>query len=989
MAAVPSGVGLLLLVLFLIGIVSLYLALRNRLAWRIAMRNVRRGGGRTILLILGLLIGTTIISGSLVVGDTVNQLDLHFTYIALGLNDELIYNQTPTGGNTYFPYSVYAQLNASESGAPYVAGLAPLIVGTTQAFDKQTGVPQTGLNLIGVNGNQSSQLGPFVSDAGTNLAGPAPGEALLDDLAASELGASAGQTLILFGAGASQTPVTVQAIVHDDDRGGFLTGGLGNAGSVFVTLAAAQTIAAQPGAINMISVTNTGSQDAGVGHSDTVSAGLNASLAAIPAASGLTVYESLRAALASGATAGSSLSTLFLVLGLFSIVAGAMLIVGIFVMLAEERKGEMGMLRAIGLTRSQLIYSFYFEGLAYSAGSAFAGTVVGVGVGYGLTYAFSVLLGGSGLPQNAILDSFTVLPSSLIIAYVAGFLLTLITVYGASRRASRLNIVRAIRDIPEPPPTLRLYSWLAVLGALLALLGAYTFATTRGGATDISYPILGGALFLVGVGLVGARFLPNRIVFSAVGAGLLIWAGVEPLHTAVLGSAHTGGIFTVFTEGITMVVGALLLYIFNSAVVVAALSKLAEGRSGRAPVARIALAYPGRQPTRTTINLAIFSLVIFTLVAIATFGATLQVNLSNSEQGQSGGYTYFGVSTTPIPNFAGVVANNSTLSNDFSDVVSLVSGGIYLHVPGYAQPEFGDSVYAAPSGGPPNADFYSTSQFPFTQTWHGMSATEVLAQLSSNASVAIVDHSYAPATVSVSSGPSGPHPVLVPGDTTTLTDPATGNSTTVTVIGVMTQSILSGIWVNPSAAAALGYHGASTYLLSLNPGVDANTAAQKAKSAFLPYGLVLFDYQSLLASSLSTTEGIIGLLQIFVALGLAVGIAGMGIVALRAVVERRREIGMLRASGFTQRMILGAFVLEYSFVALLGIAIGTGLGLLIVFNLAASPSASAAGITSVAVPWTNLAIILVVAYGLAMAAVAGPSLRAARLPPADAVRATE
>ncbi len=115
----------------------------------------------------------------------------------------------------------------------------------------------------------------------------------------------------------------------------------------------------------------------------------------------------------------------------------------------------------------------------------------------------------------------------------------------------------------------------------------------------------------------------------------------------------------------------------------------------------------------------------------------------------------------------------------------------------------------------------------------------------------------------------------------------------------------------------------------------------------------------------------------------------MGIVALRAVVERRREIGLLRAGGFTERKILGAFLLEYSFVALLGIGIGTALGLLIVFNLAQSPGAAASGVATFAVSWTNLALILGVAYGLAIAAVVGPSLRAAHLPPAEAVRSTE
>jgi ABC-type lipoprotein release transport system permease subunit len=41
------------------------------------------------------------------------------------------------------------------------------------------------------------------------------------------------------------------------------------------------------------------------------------------------------------------------------------------------------------------------------------------------------------------------------------------------------------------------------------------------------------------------------------------------------------------------------------------------------------------------------------------------------------------------------------------------------------------------------------------------------------------------------------------------------------------------------------------------------------------------------------------------------------------------------------------------------------------------------------VPWLNLAIILAAAYVLSMLAIAQPSLRAARMPPAEAVRSTE
>ncbi len=989
MPALDPVVSGLLLLLAVIAVVALILALRHRLAFRVGIRNVFRARGRTILLVLGLLVATTIVSGSLVVGDTINQLEVHYTVLAIGYNDEVVGNQSPSGTWTPFPYSIYSGVAAATSGDPSIAGMAPEIVSTVSLFDRTTGIPQTNLYLIGVNGNQSSQLGDFVTDSGARLAGPASGEVLLDDLAASELNASAGDSVYLYGAAATPIPSVVQAVVQDNIRGAFPTGGVGNFGSAFVDLPTAQHLENMSGAINFLSVTNVGDQANRLALAPQVSTTLNATLASIPTARGLSADQLLANALAGAQSSASSISTLFLVLGLFSIVAGAMLIIGIFILLAEERKGEMGVLRAIGLKRRELVYSYFFEGLVYSAGSALAGTALGIGVGYGLAVAFSVLFPQPGLPSSAILDSFTVTVQTPIIAYVIGFVLTLVTVLIASWRASRLNIVRAIRDLPEPPPTVRAYTYLAYLGAAAFVLGALLYATTYQGTSDASYPILGGTLAIVGLALIASRFVRNRIAFSIAGAALLVWAGYEPLHMALLGSAHGGGIFIVFTEGIVMVGGALLLFAFNATFVADGLLRLAGGRSQSAPVARIALSYPSRRSSRTTVSLAIFALVVFVLVAIAATGATVDGSLGVTLQQQSGGYTFVSYSAVPISNLPELIANNSTVAPFFNSVVPLDYGGIYVNVSGFSGNPFSDSIYSAPPGAPLSSNFYSTNRFTFTATEAGASASQVNTELATDPDVAIVDQGYAPVTNNLGTGSGGAHPKVIPGGTLQLTNPANGRQATVTVIGIMTQSLVTGVFVSPPTAAALGISEEKVFFLSLSPEASATRAAQVAKAAFFPYGLVILDIADLLATSIASTEGVIGLLQIFVGLGLAVGIAAMGIVALRAVVERRREIGMIRANGFTSRKVLAAFFLEYSFVSLVGIVIGTVLGLLIVWDVTQGSAAASAGVTVFTVPWLSLAIILTLAYGLSMLAVAGPSLRAARLPPAEAVRPTE
>ncbi len=980
----PLIVGLLF-ILLIVAVVTLVLALRHRLAFRIAMRNVRRGRTRTALLIAGLLVATTIISGSLIVGSTVQQLAYHYTYLGAGYVDESISATPGAADRGYFSYAAYTQTASLLAGNRQIAGVTPEIVDIAAAYDRSSNTPDTNLNLIGVNGNQSSALGTFVADNGTSIAGPAPGEVLLDDQTATALNATTGDTILIYSQ--AVVAVKVQAVVQENIRGAFITAGL-TAGNLFVDLPTAQLIENASGKINYIAVTNTGSQQAGASISTAVSSTLNSTLASVLASYHLQVMTPLQTGLSSAATSASSLETLFLVLGLFSILAGAMLIVGIFIMLAQERKGEMGMLRAIGMRQGELVYTYYFEGVAYAAGSALAGTFVGVAVGYLLAVLAGGVLADEGIPQGAFIQSFTVTGEDLVIAYVVGFLLTLITVIVACRRASRLNIIRAIRDIPEPRPPLRTYTFLAGLGGVLVVLGILGYSATYRGTSDIAYPLITGALVILGIGLIAARFVKNRYVFTGVGTVLAVWTGTEQLHTYLFGPAHSSTTFNVFVEGILLVGGVLMVVLMNADLLARFVRALGGRRGQSSPVFRVGTDYPARHPGRTAVSLAIFALVIFTMIAVAGVGSTLQGSLNSSIETETGGYSFFGFSTTPMPNLWSAISSNGTLSPLFVNAVPLVIGSVNVNVSGYSANPYSDTVYAPPTNATGPADFYSTNAFTFEATLNGMSAAATFHEIATNDSVAIVDERYANLANSISTS-STPHPKLNVGNQIQVSTPSGAHPTALTVVGILSESIVSGVWVNPVTAASLGAYNESAYFLTVAHGVSTTTAAQDAKRAFFPAGLVLFDLDGLLAQSIATTEAFIGLLEIFVGLGLGVGIAAMGIFALRAVVERRREIGMLRAIGFTKGMVLRSLFLEYTFVTILGVAIGVGLGLLVVYNLTMTPNAVTEGVQNFVIPWLTVIEIAVIAYLLVLVAISAPSLRAARLPPAEAVRVSE
>ena len=144
---------------------------------------------------------------------------------------------------------------------------------------------------------------------------------------------------------------------------------------------------------------------------------------------------------------GDIFVTFFTFFGSFSVIVGLLLIFLIFVLLASERQQEMGIARAVGTKRGHLIEMFTFEGLAYAIGAAAVGTAVGVVVSRGLVILMANAFGTTGDDSFSI--DFTVTVYSILVAFSVGLILTLLTVIFSAYRVSKLNIVVAIRNLPE------------------------------------------------------------------------------------------------------------------------------------------------------------------------------------------------------------------------------------------------------------------------------------------------------------------------------------------------------------------------------------------------------------------------------------------------------------------------------------------------------------------------------------------------------------
>jgi putative ABC transport system permease protein len=138
-------------------------------------------------------------------------------------------------------------------------------------------------------------------------------------------------------------------------------------------------------------------------------------------------------------------------------------------------------------------------------------------------------------------------------------------------------------------------------------------------------------------------------------------------------------------------------------------------------------------------------------------------------------------------------------------------------------------------------------------------------------------------------------------------------------------------------------------------------------------------YQRQRAGDLGDLGGALGLLTALVLLAAAVATLGIANTLALAVVERTRELGLLRAVGMTARqlaaMIRWESVITAVSGALLGLALGVGAGA----ALARAVTIRQAGVATISLPAVQLLADLVLAAGAGLVAAAVPARRAARL----------
>jgi putative ABC transport system permease protein len=907
----------------ILAILILVDASRNRILFSMSLRNIVRRPGTTALVIGGLMVGTAIISASFVVGDTMDNMITDQVTKGMGQVDFELQSSN-VGTLVYYNSTQIAPLVSNISTTQHVRAADTLIISSISIRDARTQLFSPSVTLLGVDNKLITDFGGLVNRNGTMVSeAPATGTIIINEKAALDLAAQEGDQVMVFYQGIP-TMVTVSKVVTASQFGGFNS----NA-NVFMNLADAQAFTAHPDTVNTILVSIEPKGNDPFGYSVQVRNDITGSIADTMPGTGMKIELDKKEMLDSGRSNLSQFTSMFFVLGSFSVMAGMLLIVNIFTMLGEERKSEMGMSRAIGMRKTHLRKLFVYEGLVYACVAAAVGMVVGV------LMADLIILGISGMPMfgdTNLSNYFTFSFFSLAISFAAGFMITIVTVYFVTRRISNLNIVRAIRNIPEPAvrkedkKAFRTGIVLFAAGLLLMVLGMQTSSLA---------PAAGGLSIMgISMGLLLRRFIGDRPAWVIAGAIVLfVWLPKGDFKIF----DYPSGIEMLIVSGLFMIVASLLIVMFNSKLFVSFFTAIFRFKNGYRAVIKTSISYPLKAHFRTGISIFIFAIVIFTITALSMMTGMLGVGITKMVDETSGGFDVIGFSMSPVTSdpwehinaTAGPLAKENVTMLEALPTTNVMVQYMKVYPNGTVEPKTFTYMVTGVKD-----SFNHLGNYPLT-AWNSTlyhTENDVWAAVQQDPSLVILDGSKYPSSSSFGFGMNTPSTLNL-GQQFAMVS-SDGIAKNVTVIGFMKQSNLNGVFISESSFNET-YHpiGSSLFLVKFASGLDSDQQASLFKQEFVAFGVQTIAIKTLAKQITSTIDSFMTLFQAFLSMGLVIGVSGLGIITIRSIHERRLEIGMMRAMGYTRRMVVMNFAIESAFISALGIAIGSALGIVVGYDI--------------------------------------------------------
>jgi putative ABC transport system permease protein len=940
--------------------VLVIIALRRPLFARIAIREATRRPWQSALVVAGLMIG----SGAILVSEVYqNSQDDSLTAAAFqswGRVDLTV----GAPDNSYFDPTIAQTLandpQLRQSSIGVQAGVE--LVGSAADLDRRSS--NGFVRVIGFDPLTQAPFGKFVLLDGAQTTGESlqAGQVFVGESLAASIGAKAGDHLrISIGQSSGNAKagvVTVAGVLAPVGPGSY-----GLRPGVFVPL---QTVAGLIGTnqVNIIRIAapGDGQSELDAGHRlDPIVAG---ALRTLPAASQLQVREAkaddinaARLQQDPGSAGGVGFT---IVLSGIVLLAGLVLVVNLMATLVEERRPRLAVLRALGLSRLGLIAALSIEGALYSLVAAVLGIVPGLLVSWALLVGTVRGSGGVGAGAGIGLGrdvqvQLSVRPSALALAIGAGAAVTLAAVVLAAVLRSDMTIAAAIRDLPEPVSlkggsvASRVLQLGLVVGSLIALF--------PGGALRL----VGGTGLITFAALAMRGRIPDRARLTGAGLALAAWALTSMTISFSTTGSSSGGVELFLALPVTAL-GLSLAAVSNLRLLENAASAVGDASGRLRATLRLALAYLARRPLRASLTVGTLAM----LLSVIVIYDVLIVGFGNQARQSHAQLPY--------------------------DITVFMPAQRAMVLPPAVQAELATSVsiptrtYLGP---------VQVSSPPGTPAiWHQehLSLYELTPDLvrnpptgtdTTNRLPRFPDDAAAWRTVE-----NDPGWVFWTRFNSEVQLTLVGSEGPVTrfVAADVGDPILDGIIGSPQGLAPFGNLPlGTTVLVKTRPGVDPQVVAAQIRQALLADGAEVTAITDLFKQTDVGFQLFASVPVLFMRMGMVIGILSLAILALRAVVQRRRSIGVLRALGYRRGEMVAAIMAEATLTLTCGALVGTVTGIAAAYLYVNGTSTA----TSFGFDIVSLAGTLALMYMAVLLATFGPALAAARTSPGQALRLQE
>lgn len=663
---------------------------------------------------------------------------------------------------------------------------------------------------------------------------------------------------------------------------------------------------------------------------------------------------------------------ILLSLSAFAITAGFILLLNIYSMLSEERKKELGILRAIGFEKNHIRKLMFFETIFYTIFSIPLGLITGYFIS-----RFTFFLISDFIEEFleiyfsrfiSINEFFKIELNSILISSVLGILAPLFISYIYSYRISKLNIINAIKDYKDDNYKIKHSNlFLFIFFTILAFLLFYFIQILY-----IKFLIFSIFIFLLIYSL--SVYCNNKNIFYKTIIRVII---LFPLIFSFF--IHDNSIQFLISQSIITIISLILIITFNLNIIEKLLSMIFNKKGKIISILKISLSYVIKKPKKTAIITFLYSIILFLIIVILVIS-----NIQDKRFNRMRDNIFAG--------FDGVIINIP--ESPFNSVFELDELNDLEYIHNYGKINYSLSSYKGFNLPILLVDenFYENSTITIIDSIFEDNPEDLI-YFYNNPDYAIIPYIF---TSDISPININLGDVLKPkiqeanfemGEITLkeLNDNDYLEVYASAIISQEQESIFTGIIISNKSKK---YDLIKDYSIEIIYYSLLDISYKDDFVEFLEMNNQFFIFaDEIIDFGIKAFSGIVNIINSFLYFGFIVGILGISITLIKSIRERRNIIGMLKSIGFNKNMIFWVFFIEKSFIVISGIIAGTIAGVITSYNLY-NNYIEFSGI-DFSIPFNSIFLICLTVYIISIIVICFPSLKASKYSAADSMRTFE